>query len=72
MMTKLCIGNDEMFIIVVIIIIIIIIIISHSSYNNKNCKCSQDDCLCANSPTPTGALAYVGKFDQRHRRVRCS
>ena len=26
----------------------------------------------ANSPTPTGELAYVGEFDQRHRRVRCS
>ena len=25
----------------------------------------------ANSPTPTGELAYVGEFDQRHRRVRC-
>ena len=27
--------------------------------------------LRANSPTPTGELAYVGEFDQRHRRVRC-
>ena len=34
--------------------------------NSPTCKLAY-----ANSPTPSGELAYVGEFDQRHRRVRC-
>ena len=34
--------------------------------NSPTCKLAY-----ANSPTPTGELAYVGEFDQRHRRVCC-
>ena len=34
--------------------------------NSPTCKLAY-----ANSPTPTGELAYVGEFEHQHKRVRC-